>query len=80
MNSERLKEVVLRIIIAGNLPFSFAELPEFISLLHDAYPDCTPANRKTMTAYLKAKAVLTKLELKEKLGRNQSKVSLALDV
>ena len=80
MNSERLKEAVLRIIIARNLPFSFAELPEFQALLRDAYPDCTPASRKTMMEYLKAKAVLTKLELKDTLTKNKSKVSLALDV
>ena len=80
MNSERLKEAVLRIIIAGNLSFSFAELPEFQALLHNAYSNCTPASRKTMMKYLKAKSVLTKLKLKDKLTKNEFKVSLALNV
>jgi hypothetical protein len=80
MTSSRLKEKVLRIIIAGNLPFSFAEHAEFKSLLHDAYPDCQPPSRKTIVDYLKSKASFTKLELKKLLGRNESKVSLALDI
>jgi hypothetical protein len=81
MTKDRLKEKVLRIIIAGNLPFSFAEQPEFQELLRDAYPDCLPLpNRKTMTEYLKSKATVTKLDLKDRLAKNTSKVSLALDV
>jgi hypothetical protein len=81
ITKDRLKEKVLRIIVAGNLPFSFAEQPEFQQLLTDAYPDCNPLpNRKTMTEYLKSKATATKLDLKDRLVKNTSKVSLALDV
>jgi hypothetical protein len=46
MSCDRLKEAVLRIIISGNLPFSFADNAELQSLLKDAYPDSPPPNRK----------------------------------
>jgi len=80
MSKDRLKERVLRIIIAGNLSFSFAENPEFVDLLKDAYPDMTAPTRKTVVDYLHAKATLTKAELRELLSKLNSRVSLALDV
>ena len=80
MTCDRVKEKVLRIIIAGNLPFSIAEPGEFVDLLNDAYPDCPPPTRKAIMDHLKAKAMLTKLKLKESLAKNDSKISLALDV
>src|SRR5436190_11794115 len=79
MMMDRLKEKVLRIIIYINLPFSHADNPEFVELLKDAYPDCSPPSRKAIVEYLKSKATLTKLELKELLSQLDSKVSLALD-
>jgi len=75
-----IKERVLRIIIAGNLPFSFAENDEFVDLLKDAYPDCPPPNRRAIVEYLKAKATLTRHKLKTMLGELDSKVSIALDI
>ena len=80
MNRDRLKERVLRIIIAGNLSFSFAENPEFVDLLNDAYPDMPAPTHKTVVDFLHAKATLTKAELRELLSKLESKVSLALDV
>jgi hypothetical protein len=77
---DRVKEKVLRIIISGNLSFSFAENDEFVDLLKDAYPDCTPPNRRAIVEYLKSKATLTRHELKAKLGELDSKVSIALDI
>ena len=79
MTTDRMKEKILRIIIDGNLAFSLAENPEFVDLLKDAYPDCPPPTRKTIVEYLKSKATLTKLELKEVFSQLDSKVSLALD-
>ena len=79
-NRDRLKERVLRIIISGNLPFNFAENGEFIDLLNDPYPDCPAPTRKTVVDYLYSKSTLTKLELRDLLGKLDSKVSLALDV
>jgi len=80
MSRDRLKERILRIIIAGNLSFSLAENPEFIDLLNDAYPDCPIPTRKTVVDYLHAKATLTKAELRELLAKLDSRVSLALDI
>ena len=77
---DRIKEKVLRIIISGNLSFSFAENADFIDLLKDAYPDCTPPNRKAVVDYLKAKATLTRHELQGELAQLDSKVSTALDI
>lgn len=80
MSRDRLKERVLRIIISGNLPFSFAENGEFVDLLNDAYPDCPAPTRKTVVEYLHSKSTLTKVELRDLLSKLDSKVSLALDV
>jgi len=80
MSHDRLKEKVLRIIISGNLSFSFAENPEFVDLLNDAFPDCPAPTRKTVVDYLRSKATLTKAELAELLAKPDSHVSLALDI
>ena len=80
MGRDRLKEKVLRVVISGNLPFSFCENLEFIDLLNDAYPDCPTPTRKTLVDYLHSKATLTKVELKALLAKLDSKVSLALDI
>ena len=80
MSRDCLKERVLRVIISGNLPFSFAENGEFINLLNDAYPECPAPTRKTIVDYLHSKSTLTKVELKDLLSKMDSKVSLALDV
>ena len=80
MSWDRLKERVLRIIISDNLPFSFAENGEFINLLNDAYPECPAPMCKTVVDYLHSKSTLTKIELRDLLGKLDSKVSLALDV
>ena len=79
MTRDKLKEKVLRIIITGNLSFSFAENPEFVDLLNDAYADCPAPTRKTIVEYLRSKATLTKDELRAQLATLDSKVSLALD-
>jgi hypothetical protein len=80
MTSEILKEQLLRIIISGNLPFSFVGNKELQSVLKQAYPDCAIPTRQTLVDYLSAKTNLTQLELKKELSDNDSKVSLALDV
>jgi hypothetical protein len=80
MSSECFKKAVLWIIIVRNHSFFFVELSKFQAFLYDAYSNCTSADQKTMMKYLKAKAVLTKLELKNKLTKNEFKVSFALNV
>ena len=52
MNRDRLKERVLRIIVSGNLPLSFADNTELRALLHDAYLDYLLSNRKSVHEYL----------------------------
>ena len=80
MNSDRLCDQVLRIIISGNLSFSQAENPEFIALLKNAYPSCTTPNRRSIAARLKKVSKEEQQKLKSVLTGNDSKVSLALDV
>jgi hypothetical protein len=75
-----VKERVLRIIISGNLPFSFADNIELLELLKDAYPDLPPPNRKAIVELLKSKATLSRHEMKVRLAALDSKVSLALDI
>jgi hypothetical protein len=77
---DRIKEKVLRIIISGNLSFSFAENADFVDLLKDAYPDSDPPTRKAVVDYLKAKATLTRHELIEELAALDSRISLAMDI
>ena len=69
MTRDCVKEKVLRIIIVDNLPFSFMENGELIELLKDVYLDCPPPSRKAIVDYLKSKATLTRLEMKEKLAQ-----------
>lgn len=79
MTSDKLCEQVLRIIVAGNLSFYFAENPEFVALLRHAYPDCNIPNRRSVTKALKKAAKDERIALREELTNNNSKVSLALD-
>jgi hypothetical protein len=79
MTSAILKEKLLRIIISGNLPFSFVGNNELHTVLKQAYPDCMILTRKTLVDYLSVKARVTQLELKKELMANDSKVCLALD-
>lgn len=79
MTSEKLCEQVLRIIAAGNLSFSFAENPEFVALLQQAYPACRPPTRRAVMEKLKQNVRIEMKNLKEDLSANDSKVSLALD-
>jgi hypothetical protein len=79
MNSERLCDQVLRIVISGNLSFSQAENPELIALLKNAYPACNIPNRHSIAARLKTVTKEEQQRLKLALKENDSKVSLALD-
>ena len=79
MTSAKLCEQVLRIIVAGNLSFSFAENPEFIALLQHAYPDCNIPNRRSVAKALKKAAKEERVALRDELTTNDSKVSVALD-
>jgi len=79
MNRDRLKETVLRIIISGNLPFSFIDNLEFQALLQEAHSSSPPPNRKSAQDYLQSVVDRTKEDLKAKLVANDSKISLVLD-
>jgi len=79
MSRDRLKERVLRIIVSGNLPLSFADNTELRALLKDAYPDCSPPNRKSAHEYLQSRSDATVADIKAKLAANESKVNLVLD-
>ena len=79
MSRDRLKERVLRIIVSGNLPLSFADNTELRALLKDAYPDCSPPNRKSAHEYLQSRSDATVADIKAKLVTNESKVNLVLN-
>jgi len=80
MTDDRVKDKILRIIISGNLPFSFVENAEFIDLLKDAYPKLSNPTRKSLVNYLNSKATYTKEELKLRASKSNSKASLAMDI
>jgi len=80
MTSELLREKALRIVIAGNQSFSQVENPEFVDLLKDAYPDCTPPSRRAVTDLLHSSAQQARNEIAQRLSELDSKVSLALDL
>ena len=79
INRDRFKETVLRIIISGNLPFSFIDNLEFQALLQEAHSSSPPPNRKSAQDYLQSVVDRTKEDLKAKLVANDSKISLVLD-
>lgn len=79
MTSVKLCEQVLRIIVAGNLSFSFAENPEFVALLRHAYPDCNIPNRRSVAKALKKAAKDERVALREEMMMNDSKINIALD-
>jgi hypothetical protein len=79
MTSEKLCETALRIIVAGNLPFSHAENPELVANWKHAYPSCNIPNRRSVATLLKKMAKEERFNLKKELANNESKVSLAMD-
>ena len=79
MNSDRLCDQVLRIVISGNLSFSQAENPELVALLKNAYSTCNIPNRHSIAARLKKVVKEEQQRLKSVLMDNDSKISLALD-
>jgi len=40
MTSERLREMLLRILVSANLLFAFVENEEFRKMLHEAFSNC----------------------------------------
>lgn len=79
MSRDRLKERVLRIIVSGNLPLSFADNIELRALLKDTYPDYSPHNWKSAHEYLQSRSDATVADIKAKLVANEFKVNLVLD-
>jgi len=79
MTRKLLSEKVLRIIAAGNLPFSFAENPEFVALLKHAWPDIKAPSRRSTRDLLGDKVDDCRVELRERFQSLDSKISLSLD-
>jgi hypothetical protein len=79
MTTSRLQEQVLRIVIAGNLSFYFAENEEFKVLLKDAYPDCSPPTRKGLVDLLVVKADEARAAIADIVQQLDSKIHLAID-
>jgi hypothetical protein len=79
MSNDRLKDHVLRIITAGDLPFSFAENPEFVRFVKISYPNLDPPTRESVAEHLSKQASAAKEKLKDYFGAFNGKVSLALD-
>jgi len=80
MTSERLREILLRILVSANLPFAFVENEEFRKMLHEAFPNCQIPRPQTMPDLLSASALYAASELRQELAANESNVSLAMDV
>jgi len=80
MTSERLREMLLRILVSANLPFAFMENEEFRKMLREAFPNCQIPRRQTMLDLLSASELHAASELLQELAANESKVSLAMDV
>ena len=80
MTSERLREMLLRILISANLPFAFVGNEDFRQLLHEAFPKCQIPRCQVMPDLLLTSAIHTAPELHQELVANESKVSLAIDV
>jgi len=80
MTSERLREMLLRILVSTKLPFVFVKNEEFRKMLHEAFPNCQIPRRQTMLDLLSASALHAASELCQELAANESKVSLAIDV
>ena len=77
---ERLREMLLRILVSANLPFAFVENEEFGKMLHEAFPNCQIPRRQSMPNLLSASALRAAFELRKELVANESRVSLAMDV
>ena len=80
MTSERLYEMLLRILVSANLPFAFVENEEFRKMLCEAFPNCQILRCQTMLDLLSTSALHAASQLREELAANESKVSLAMDV
>jgi hypothetical protein len=79
MTRATLCEHVLRIVIAGDLPFNFAENPGFRKLLQVSYPLIPRPTRKMIAMQLEDRAEEAKMRLRELFAGHKGKISLALD-
>ena len=79
MKRDHLKEKVLRIIVSGNLTFSFMNNVKLRSLLKDTYLNSSLPTRKIVRDYLQSWADTAILMVKAKLTANDFKVSLVLN-
>lgn len=79
MTDEKLREQVLRIIVAGNLSFSQAENQELQKLLHHAYPGVAIPNRRSVVACLEENVKEARTRLKKDLADIDSQIHLAID-
>ena len=79
MTSERLCEMVLQIIVVGNLSFRQAENPALVQLLNEGWSALKLPNRKSVAEHLKKEAQLCRTSLRDRMDSIDSKVSLALD-
>ena len=79
MTSERLREMLLRILVSANLPFSFVENEEFRKMLHEAFSNCQVPRQQIMPDLWSTSAIHAASELRQELVANESRVSLAMD-
>ena len=80
MTSERLREMLLRILILANMPFAFVKNEEFRKMLHQAFPNCQIPRHQIRPELLSASAIHAASKLHKELVANESRVSLAMDV
>jgi hypothetical protein len=79
MTRVTLCEYVLRIVIASDLPFHFAENPGFRRFLQVSFPQIPRPTRKMIAMQLEDRAEEAKVRLRELFAGHTGKISLALD-
>ena len=80
ITSERLWEMLLRILVLVNLPFAFVENEKFCKMLHEAFLNCQIPRCQTMPELLSANTLHAALELCKEVATNESTLSLVIDV
>jgi hypothetical protein len=82
LNKELLEEQILNFFVSGNIPFNQVENPHFHTLISHISINNKPSqapSRTTLRARLSKHSQMAEENLKEILGKNDSKISLALD-
>ena len=79
MTRSNLCDLVLRIIIAGDLPFRFAENPALLNFLKISYPQIQRPTERMIAMHFSDEAEACRMTLRDLFAEHTGKFSLALD-